>query len=95
MKNLNEEIKKANGAEELDDEMLDGVAGGIVQLVNPSSSRTHEEVDHYVKFHDGRCCPTCGNSKWYCTSAAGTQATVRCDDCGYSCRVSITKIYKA
>lgn len=55
MKNINEEIKKANGVEmteeeaneyykqitscELDDDLLDGVAGGLVQLVNPSSSR--------------------------------------------------------
>jgi hypothetical protein len=30
MKNLNEEIKKANGAEELEDEMLDGVSGGLL-----------------------------------------------------------------
>jgi len=49
------EIAKANGVEmteeeaneyykqitscELDDDLLDGVAGGLVQLVNPSSSR--------------------------------------------------------
>ena len=92
---MNEAMKKATVPEALDDDLLDGVAGGLVQLVNPSSSRTHEEVDHYVKFHDGKCCPTCGNSKWYCTSAAGTKATVRCDDCGYSCTVGITKIYIA
>ena len=92
---MNEAMKKATVPEALDDDLLDGVAGGLVQLVNPSSSRTHEEVDHYVKFHDGKCCPTCGNSKWYCNSAAGTKATVRCDDCGYSCTVGITKIYIA
>ena len=32
MKNMNEEIKKVNGAQELDDDMLDGVVGGLVQL---------------------------------------------------------------
>jgi hypothetical protein len=95
MKTFNDEIKNQGGVEELDDDMLDGVAGGLVQPINPNSSRTHEEENHYVKFHDGRCCPTCGNSKWYCTAAAGTKADVRCDDCGYSCRVGITKIYKA
>ena len=53
MKNLNEEIKKANGAEELDDEMLDGVSGGLVQLINPSSTTC------YV-FKDGTLCKHCG-----------------------------------
>ena len=44
MKSMNEEIKKVNGAQELDDDMLDGVSGGLVQLVNPSSSRTDNIV---------------------------------------------------
>lgn len=50
MKKINEELeknletieeleKKVEELEELDDEMLDGVAGGLIQLVNPSSSR--------------------------------------------------------
>ena len=39
MKNINEEIKNPNGAEELDDDALDGVSGGLVQLINPSSAR--------------------------------------------------------
>ena len=30
MKSMNEEIKKVNGAQELDDDMLDGVVGGLV-----------------------------------------------------------------
>lgn len=53
MKNLNEEIKKANGAEELEDEMLDGVSGGLIQIINPSSTPC------YV-FKDGTLCKHCG-----------------------------------
>ena len=52
MKNMNEEIKKVNGAQELDDDMLDGVAGGLVQLVNP--------CDDYEQFKDGTRCQHCG-----------------------------------
>ena len=53
MKNLNEEIKKANGAEELEDEMLDGVSGGLVQLINPSSTPCY-------MFKDDISCKHCG-----------------------------------
>ena len=53
MKNMNEEIKKVNGAQELDDDMLDGISGGLVQLVNPSSSG-------YYYFRDETCCRYCG-----------------------------------
>ena len=54
MKNMNEEIKKVNGAQELDDDMLDGVSGGLVQLVNPSS-------ENRQCFYDGTVCQHCGH----------------------------------
>ena len=53
---MNEEIKKVNGAQELDDDMLDGVAGGLVQLVNPSISAGYH-------FKDGTRCQHCGHSQ--------------------------------
>ena len=55
MKNMNEEIKKVNGAQELDDDMLDGVAGGLVQLVNPSL------MTPGYSFKDGTLCQHCGH----------------------------------
>ena len=51
MNNFNDEIK--NGVEELDDDMLDGVAGGLVQTINPSSGSYHY-------FLDGTVCQHCG-----------------------------------
>ena len=53
MKNLNDEIKNQGGVEELDDDMLDGVAGGLVQPINPSSG----EYDYFL---DGTVCQHCG-----------------------------------
>ena len=50
---MNDQIKNPNGAVELDDDMLDGVAGGLVQLVNPSSENRHV-------FYDGTVCQYCG-----------------------------------
>ena len=70
MKNLNEEIKKANGAEELEDEMLDGVSGGLVQLLNPSSG------DLY-RFKDGTVCQYCGEER-----GQYKNGYMKCDDCG-------------
>ena len=55
MNNSNNEVKEVNGAQELDDDMLDGVAGGFVQLVNPSSGS-------YDYFLDGTVCQHCGYS---------------------------------
>ena len=61
---MSQETKKVNGAEELDDDMLDGVAGGLVQLVNPSSSRMGEvAVGKRTTFKDKRMCPVCGSTK--------------------------------
>ena len=56
MKNMNEEIKKVNGAQELDDDMLDGVSGGLVQLVNPS-------ITSGYSFKDGTLCQHCGRKQ--------------------------------
>ena len=56
MKNMNEEIKKVNGAQELDDDMLDGVSGGLVQLVNPS-------VTPGYHFKDDTRCQHCGHNQ--------------------------------
>ena len=53
MNNHNEEIKKANGAVELDDEVLDGVAGGLVQNYNPTSASSYN-------FKNGTLCQHCG-----------------------------------
>ena len=78
MKSMNEEIKKVSGAQELDDDMLDGVSGGLVQLVNPSSGNSNY-------FYDGTVCQHCGHP-------AGTPdvpgrplkyyAYIICDKCG-------------
>ena len=70
MKNLNEEIKKVNGGEELDDDMLDGVAGGIVQLINPSSGSLY-------RFKDGTVCQYCGDDL-----GKYKNGYMKCDDCG-------------
>ena len=56
MKSMNEEIKKVNGAQELDDDMLDGVSGGLVQIVNPSSGNRQ-------RFYDGTVCQHCGHNE--------------------------------
>lgn len=89
MKNMNEEIKKENGAEEIDDEMLDGVVGGLVQLVNPTSSRTNNVVlNKRTTFCDKRACPVCGciyviPIKRHATLLT-PDFTVVCESCGYS-----------
>ena len=53
MNNSNNEVKEVNGGVELDDDALDGVAGGLVQLINPSSGS-------YQYFLDGTVCQHCG-----------------------------------
>ena len=53
---MKDQIKNPNGAVELDDDMLDGVAGGLVQLINPSSGS-------YYYFLDGTVCQHCGCKK--------------------------------
>lgn len=79
MKNMNEEIQKANGAQELDDDMLDGVSGGLIQLVNPSS-------ENRQYFYDGTVCQHCGHPSG--TPEEGQHRQVRyytyiiCDKCG-------------
>ena len=50
---MKDQIKNPNGAVELDDDMLDGVAGGLVQIINPSSGS-------YDYFLDGTVCQHCG-----------------------------------
>ena len=70
MQNFNAEmIEQANGVEELDDDMLDGVSGGLVQLINPSSTPCHRFHDNTLK------CQYCGhkngtykNSRMICLS---------------------------
>ena len=82
MKNRNEEIKNPGGVEELSDDMLDGVAGGLVQLVNPSSSRLTLQSGMTVKFGDGRVCPTCGH-KYFIYDSTNLRNTATCKQCGY------------
>ena len=89
MNNSNNRIKEVNGAVELDDDMLDGVSGGLVQLVNPSSSRTYNVVlNKRTTFANKRACPTCG-----CIYVIPIERhftlltpdfTVVCESCGYS-----------
>ena len=50
---MNENVK--NGVVELDDDMLDGVAGGLVQVGNP-------DTYSYDCFADGTVCQHCGCS---------------------------------
>ena len=83
MKSTNEETEKVNGAQELDDDMLDGVSGGLVQLINPSSNRGHECQDRDVVFKNGKCCPGCGSRVMYCYGGSGQYIFVRCNYCGY------------
>lgn len=89
MKNMNEEIKKVNGAQELDDDMLDGVAGGLVQLVNPSSSRTDNiRLNERTTFFNKRACPVCSSIYVIPIKSHFTlltpKFTVVCESCGYS-----------
>ena len=73
---------------ELDDDMLDGVAGGIVQLINPSSSRLGGSDGDITSFQDGRTCPKCGSGSMIITKAYSSQCTdrydVACNACGNS-----------
>lgn len=84
MNNFNDEIK--NGVEELDDDMLDGVAGGLVQLCNPSSSRLGGSKGDITYFKDGRTCPKCGSGSMIITKAYSVKGRdtydVACNACG-------------
>ena len=69
MKTFNDEIKNPGGVEELNDDVLDGVAGGLVQLINPSSTPCYKFHDKTIK------CQYCGdnngkykNSRMICLS---------------------------
>ena len=85
---MSEESKKVNGAEELDDDMLDGVAGGLVQLVNPSSSRMSIVIPgEPTTFRDKRRCPVCGCQEVYITDrnakTINVTCTIICNSCQY------------
>ena len=82
---MSQETKKVNGAEELDDDMLDGVAGGLVQLVNPSSSRLGGSEGDITYFTPRRACPNCGSDSIIITKAYfknGDKYDVACNSCG-------------
>ena len=81
---MNEENKKVNGAEELDDDMLDGVAGGLVQLVNPISSRLGGSKGDITSFKDGRICPNCGSKTMIIAKVYSfpDRFDVDCNSCG-------------
>ena len=67
---------------ELDDDLLDGVAGGLVQIINPSSSRLSVYDGSNIKYHDGRCCPQCGHDIFtYNNKIKGEWTT--CKSCKY------------
>ena len=67
---------------ELDDDLLDGVAGGIVQIINPSSSRLSVYDGSNIKYHDGRRCPQCGHDIFtYNHKISGRWTT--CKSCNY------------
>ena len=84
MNNYNEEIKKVNGGVELDDDALDGVAGGLVQLVNPSSSRLGGSKGDITSFKDGRICPNCGSKTMIIAKVYSfpDRFDVDCNSCG-------------
>ena len=72
---MNEAMKKATGPEALDDDLLDGVAGGLVQLVNPSSSRYW-----YDYFLDGTVCQHCGCKKGNYNKNKKRMQCLSCDE---------------
>ena len=89
MKKVQENNSLMNGFEELDDDMLDGVAGGLVQLVNPSSSRLGGNKGDKTYFYDGRTCPLCGSKDMVITGVYHEWVDgvydhyyVSCDACG-------------
>ena len=79
---------------ELDDDELDNVAGGLVQLVNPSSSRLGGSEGDITSFQDGRTCPKCGGGSMIITKAYTSQCTdrydVACNACGNSMGTGFT-----
>ena len=88
MKTFNDEIKNPGSVEELDDDALDGIAGGLVQLVNPSSSRLGEvAVGKRTTFKDKRTCPVCGSTKVLPTEKVKKTRSftfnVVCNSCSY------------
>ena len=84
MKRINDEIKKVNGGVELDDDMLDGVAGGLVQLVNPSSSRLGGSKGDLTHFKDGTLCTKCSSKTMIITKVYSfpDRFDVACNACG-------------
>ena len=84
MKKLNDEIKNASGGVELDDDALDGVAGGLVQLCNPSSSRLGGSKGDITSFKDGRICPNCGSKTMIIAKVYSfpDRFDVDCNSCG-------------
>ena len=85
---MSQETKKVNDGVELDDEALDGVAGGLVQLVNPSSSRMSIVIPgEPTTFRDKRRCPVCGCQEVYITDrnakTSNITCTIICNSCQY------------
>ena len=67
---------------ELDEDLLDGVAGGFVQIINPSSSRLSVYDGSNIKYHDGRRCPQCGHDIFTYNSKIKGEWTT-CKSCNY------------
>ena len=84
MNNSNNEVKEVNGGVELDDDALDGVAGGLVQLVNPSSSRLGGSKGDLTHFFDGTLCSKCGSKTMIITKVYSfpDRFDVACNACG-------------
>ena len=84
MNNSNNEVKEVNGGVELDDDALDGVAGGLVQLVNPSSSKLGGSAGDVTSFRDGRTCPNCGSKTMIIAKVYSfpDRFDVDCNSCG-------------
>lgn len=80
----NDENKNSSGGVELDDDMLDSVAGGLVQLVNPSSSRLGGSKGDLTHFFDGTVCPQCGSKQMVIAKAYNfpDRYDVNCNACG-------------
>ena len=84
MARADKEIKKVSGAVELDDDMLAGVSGGLVQLVNPSSSRLGGSKGDLTHFKDGTLCTKCSSKTMIITKVYSfpDRFDVACNACG-------------
>ena len=75
-------MKEKTGPEALDDDLLDEVVGGLVQMGNPSSNRLTLREGMTVRFGDGRTCPACGH-EYFLYSGSNMTNYAHCKKCAY------------